>query len=108
MGVTEGLGYGLGAINLANCGPQNPANPILQYSNTPLLRYSTNPPVVTIRLVLLQWLAVHFPEWMFVQQIWFDTAKLLTVVDLNSDVIIQRTDRRSLIEKNIFGLVKDL
>src|SRR5271165_7002665 len=85
----------------------------IQYSNTPLLRYSTTPllhysPVVTIRLVLLQWLAVHFPEWMFVQQIWFDTAKLLTVVDLNSDVIIQRTDRRSLIEKNIFGLVKDL
>src|SRR5208337_1800841 len=100
MGVTEGLGYGLGAINLASGGPQNPANPIL--------RYSTTPPVVTIRLVLLQWLAVHFPEWMFVQQIWFDTAKLLTVVDLNSDVIIQRTDRRSLIEKNIFGLVKDL
>src|SRR5271165_561792 len=79
----------------------------IQYSTTPL-HYSTTPPVVTIRLVLLLWLAVHFPEWMFVQQIWFDTAKLLTVVDLNSDVIIQRTDRRSLIEKNIFGLVKDL
>src|SRR5271165_1596514 len=99
MGVTEGLGYGLGAINLASGGPQNPANPLLHYSITPLLLYSSEP---------LLWLAVHFPEWMFVQQIWFDTAKLLTVVDLNSDVIIQRTDRRSLIEKNIFGLVKDL
>src|SRR5271165_6589799 len=97
-------GFGLWARSDQSC-QWRPAEP--SKSNTPL-HYYTTLPVVTMRLVLLLWLAVHFLEWMFVQQILFYTAKLLTVVDLNSDVIIQRTDRRSLIEKNIFGLVKDL
>jgi hypothetical protein len=36
----------------------------------------------------LWWLPVHVPERMFIQQVWFDTPELLTVIDLNSDVII--------------------
>jgi|ERR1700732_2300403 len=58
--------------------------------------------------ISLQGFAVHFSEGMFVQQVWFDTAELLTVVDLNSDVVVERTNWRSLVEKYIFCPLKDL
>ena len=58
--------------------------------------------------IALEWFAVHFAEGMFVQQVWFDAAELLTIVDLNSDVIVERTNWRSLVEKNIFCSLKDL
>ena len=58
--------------------------------------------------ISLEGFAVHFPEGVFVQQIGFDTAKLLTVVDLNPDVIVKRTDWRSLVKKNIFRPLKGL
>ena len=58
--------------------------------------------------ILVQRFSVHFPERMFVQEVGFDTAELLTVVDLNSDVVVEGTNGRSLIEKNIFRPLKNL
>ena len=45
---------------------------------------------------------------MLVEQIRFDAAKFLAIIDLNAHIIIEGTDRCSLIEKDIFGLVENL
>jgi hypothetical protein len=58
--------------------------------------------------VLLQRLAIHFSEGMFVEQVRFDSTKLLTVIDLNPNIVVERTNGRSLIEKDVFRSVKDL
>ena len=39
---------------------------------------------------------------MLIEKVWFDTAEFLTVVDLDSDVVVERADGCSLIKKNIF------
>ena len=49
--------------------------------------------------VLLQWFSIHFAKRVFVQQVGFDATEFLAVVDLNTNVIVERTNGRSMIEK---------
>src|ERR1700722_12926733 len=61
-----------------------------------------------VKNLFLGRLWIHFPKRMVVQEVWFDTAELSAVVDLNPDVIEKRTNGGSLIEKYIFRPLKQL
>ena len=43
---------------------------------------------------------------MFVEEIAFNAAKLLAVVDLDAHIVIKGTDWCALIKENLFGVVK--